>query len=70
MTLGVKDISNTVAVHPNAYLNKVRNVRCGLRARTKILVLLDTQYANAGELANKTGMSYNVVMHHLRLLCR
>jgi hypothetical protein len=68
--LGVKGITNTSAVHPNAYLNKIRNVRCGLGARTKILVLLDTQYCSAGELASKTEMSYNVVLHHLRLLCR
>ncbi|MGD6934672.1 MAG: ArsR/SmtB family transcription factor [Candidatus Bathyarchaeia archaeon] len=60
----------TGAFHPNAYLKNVRNVRCGLKARTKILVLLDSQYSSACELANKTGMSYNVVMHHLRLLCR
>ncbi|MGD6809966.1 MAG: ArsR family transcriptional regulator [Candidatus Bathyarchaeia archaeon] len=56
--------------HPNAYLTKVRNVRCGLKARTKILVLLDAQFCSASELSNKTSLSYNVVMHHLRLLCR
>lgn len=33
-------------------------------------MLLDTQYASASELAAKTSLSYNVVMHHLRLLCR
>ena len=46
----------------------MRNVRCGLEARTKILLLLDDQYCSAGELAHKTGLSYNVVMYHLRLL--
>jgi len=56
--------------HPNAYLKKVRNIRCGLVARTKILLLLDNQYCSASELANKTELSYNVVMYHLRLLCR
>jgi predicted transcriptional regulator len=60
----------TGAFHPNAYLKNIRNIRCGLRARTKILILLDTQYCSASELANKTDLSYNVVMHHLRLLCR
>jgi DNA-binding transcriptional ArsR family regulator len=59
----------TATLHPNAYLKKVRNVRSGLKARTKILVLLDTRYFNAGELAKKSAMSYGVVMHHLRLLC-
>jgi len=58
------------AFHPNAYLHNVRNVRCGLKARTKLLSLLDTQYCSATELATKTGLSYNVTMHHLRLLCR
>ncbi len=58
----------TGTLHPNAYLKKVRNVRCGLKARTKILALLDARYANAVELSNKTAMSYGVVMHHLRLL--
>ncbi|MCL2135217.1 MAG: winged helix-turn-helix domain-containing protein [Candidatus Bathyarchaeota archaeon] len=56
--------------HPNAYLKKIRNVQCGLRARTKILVLLDTQYCSASELVSKTGLSYAIVMYHLRLLYR
>jgi predicted transcriptional regulator len=56
--------------HPNAYLKNVRNVRCGLVARTKILLVLDKQYCGTGELVNKTGLSYNVVMYHLRLLWR
>jgi predicted transcriptional regulator len=56
--------------HPNAYLKNVRNVRCGLVARTKILLILDNHYCGARELANKIGLSYNVVMYHLRLLCR
>jgi len=56
--------------HPNAYLRNLRNVRCGLIARTKLLLLLDNQYYGAIELANKTGFSYNVVMYHLRLLSR
>jgi predicted transcriptional regulator len=56
--------------HQNAYLKKIRNVRCGLEARTKILMLLDSQYCSTGELVNKTCLSYNVVVHHLRLLYR
>jgi predicted transcriptional regulator len=56
--------------HPNAYLKNVRNVRCGLIARTKILEVLDNHYCSANELASKTGFSYTVVMYHLRLLCR
>jgi predicted transcriptional regulator len=56
--------------HQNAYLKNVRNVRCGLEARTKILMLLDSQCCSSGELVNKTLLSYNVVLYHLRLLCR
>jgi predicted transcriptional regulator len=37
-------------------------------ARTKILLVLDKQYCGTGELVNKTGLSYNVVLYHLRLL--
>ena len=60
----------TCMFHQNAYLKKVRNVRCGLEVRTKILLLLDNHYCSAGELVNKNSLSYNVVMYHLRLLCR
>ena len=55
-------------VHPNAYLKNIRNVRCGLLARTKILVLLEKQGFNASKLAKETALSYGVVIHHLRLL--
>ncbi|MCL2691285.1 MAG: hypothetical protein FWE56_03395 [Candidatus Bathyarchaeota archaeon] len=55
--------------HPNAYLKNVRNVRCGLVARTKILSFLDNQYCTTRELVNKSDLSYNVVIYHLRLLC-
>jgi DNA-binding transcriptional ArsR family regulator len=56
--------------HPNAYLKNVHNVRCGLVARTKLLELLENQFCSASELANKTGLSYSVVMYHMRLLYR
>ena len=55
-------------MHPNAYLKNVRNVRSGLMARTKILVLLETRCLDASKIAKETAMSYGVVMHHLRLL--
>jgi DNA-binding transcriptional ArsR family regulator len=63
---GVNSI--TEPFHPNAYLKNVRNVVCGLKARTKILVLLDTRYSDAPRLAKETALSYGVVMHHLKLL--
>ena len=55
-------------MHPNAYLRNVRNVSSGLKARTKILVLLETRCLDASKIAKETAMSYGVVMHHLRLL--
>jgi hypothetical protein len=62
----VKHIKETP--HPNAYLKKIRNVHCGLVARTKILVLLENQGCSASKLAKESALSYAVVMHHLRLL--
>jgi len=55
-------------IHPNAYLKNIRNVHCGLVARTKILVLLERQGFVASKLAKESALSYGVVMHHLRLL--
>jgi predicted transcriptional regulator len=55
-------------MHPNAYLENIRNVTCGLRARTKILVTLESGPYSAGKIAKVTSVSYNVVMHHMRLL--
>jgi predicted transcriptional regulator len=54
--------------HPNAYLQHVKGVKSGLRARTKILSLLDTRSANATTIAKETAMSYDAVRHHLLLL--
>jgi DNA-binding transcriptional ArsR family regulator len=55
-------------MHPNAYLRNVKNVKCGLRARTKILEIVEGQPAAAPRIARNTALSYSVVMHHLRLL--
>lgn len=54
--------------HPNAYLRDFRNVKMGLRTRTMILEFLEKAPAGAKEIANRTGLQYNVVLHHLRLL--
>jgi predicted ArsR family transcriptional regulator len=54
--------------HPNAYLRDFRNVRMGLRTRTVILELLEGASASAREIADKTGLRYSVVLHHLKLL--
>ena len=55
-------------MHPNAYLKNIRNVHCGLLARTKILVLLESQGFNASKIAQELGLSYGIVAYHLKLL--
>jgi len=54
--------------HPNAYLVDYRNVKPGLRARTRILNALESVSADAKTIAKQTGLHYGVVMHHLKLL--
>lgn len=56
------------AYHPNAYLSNIKNIKLGLRARSKILSVLDKGSADAKTIAKETGMRYSVAMHHLRLL--
>jgi hypothetical protein len=56
------------ALHPNAYLECVRNVRSGVRARTKILESLEKVPSDAVGIAKDAALSYGVVIHHLRLL--
>jgi predicted transcriptional regulator len=56
------------AYHPNAYLSNIKNNRLGLRARTRILNLLEKLSADAKTISKEAGMHYEVVMHHLRLL--
>ena len=55
-------------MHPNAYLKNIRNVHCGLLARTKILVLLEAQGFTASKIAKESELSYGVVTYHLKLL--
>ncbi|MBT0160246.1 ArsR family transcriptional regulator [Candidatus Bathyarchaeota archaeon A05DMB-2] len=43
-------------------------MRNGLSARTKILDVLEQRSSGAAGIARETSLSYNVVMHHLRLL--
>ncbi len=54
--------------HPKAFLSLTRNVRLGLVARTKIVSLLEKEGFTAGTLAEKIGMNYSAVLHHLHLL--
>ncbi len=54
--------------HPKAFLALKRNVKRGLINRTKIVSILQKKPLNARELAERTGLNYNVVIHHLHLL--
>jgi hypothetical protein len=54
--------------HPNAYLQRTRNVRNGLWARTKILDFLEKQADAAAAISKETLLSYEVTLHHLRLM--
>ena len=54
--------------HPNAYLTNLRNVRLGLRARTKILNALERGSGNARTISKEATIHYGVAMHHLKLL--
>lgn len=54
--------------HPNAYLVDFRNVKPGLRARTRILNALEGGPADAKTIAKRTGLHYGVVVHHLKLI--
>jgi len=49
-------------------LKNVRNVKSGLRARSKILEIIEGLPSDATGISKTADMSYNVVMHHLNLL--
>jgi uncharacterized protein with von Willebrand factor type A (vWA) domain len=54
--------------HPNAYLEHIKNIKRGLKARTRILDVLEKFSADAKTVAQNAELPYGVVMHHLRLL--
>jgi len=49
-------------------LERVKNVKSGLKARTRILNALEKRSSDAAAIAKEKSLSYGVVMHHLRLL--
>jgi len=57
-----------VAYHPKAFLSLKRNVKPGLLARTKIVLILEKKVSNAKSIMEETGLSYASVLHHLHLL--
>ncbi|RJS81607.1 ArsR family transcriptional regulator [Candidatus Bathyarchaeota archaeon] len=56
------------AYHPNAYLTSIRNVKLGLKARTKILKVLESRSLETKNIAGEAGLHYHVVRYHLKLL--
>jgi predicted transcriptional regulator len=54
--------------HPNAFLSTRRNIRPGLAARTKIVLLLEKKSSDAKALVQQSKLSYSSVRYHLRLL--
>lgn len=54
--------------HPKAFLSRKRNVRLGLVARTRVLLVLEKQDSNVRGITSLSGLKYNVAAHHLRLL--
>jgi len=49
-------------------MERIKNVKSGLKTRTAILDILEKQSFDAANIAKATSLSYGVVMHHLRLL--
>jgi predicted ArsR family transcriptional regulator len=56
------------ALHPKAYLASKRNVRAGLVARSKILLMLERKPGSAPQIGKDAGLSYACVVYHLRAL--
>jgi len=54
--------------HPNAFLSCIKNIKLGLRARTRILIVLEKRSMDAKLVAKEAGLHYGVVVHHLKLL--
>jgi predicted transcriptional regulator len=57
-----------VSYHPKAFLLHRRNMRRGLTVRSKIILSLEEKPSCAKELAEKVGVKYSSVLHHLHLL--
>jgi DNA-binding transcriptional ArsR family regulator len=55
---------------PEAFLRSLRNIRPGLRARSKIVKILKIGSHTAMQVASISGMSYRSVLNHLKALER
>ncbi|WP_455363640.1 winged helix-turn-helix domain-containing protein [[Eubacterium] cellulosolvens] len=56
----------TSEIHPKAYLVTKRNVKAGLRARSKILFVLEEGNKFAPDISKHSGLGYDCVIYHLR----
>lgn len=54
--------------HPKAFLSTKRNVNRGLTARTQVIQALENTVLKVSGIGKVTGLSYKVVLHHLKLL--
>jgi len=54
--------------HPNAYLSEIKNIKLGLRTRTRVISILEKHSVDARTVGVEASIHYGVVMHHLRLL--
>ncbi|MEM3047263.1 MAG: winged helix-turn-helix domain-containing protein, partial [Candidatus Bathyarchaeia archaeon] len=62
--------SETGGIEPQSYLAFIRNVRPGLKARTRIIASLRRGGRSAREVASETGLSYRSVLAHLNAMRR
>jgi predicted transcriptional regulator len=53
-------------MHPKAFLATKRNVKAGLRARSKILFVLEEVKRSATDISKRTGLGYDCIIYHLR----
>jgi len=57
-------------IHPKAFLAMKRNVKAGLRARSKILFALEEAKRSARDISKRSGLGYDCVIYHLRSMRR
>ncbi len=57
-------------MHPKAYLSKKRNVKAGLRARSRILFVLEEGKRRASDISKRSGLTYECVAYHLRSMSK
>jgi len=57
-------------MHPKAHLTTKRNVKAGLRARSRILFVLEEMKKPASEVAKASGLGYDCATYHLRSMMK